>query len=218
MFLRNKWRKHKTELPQSTEGDANDVETNRNESTPLVQGSDMTAFSSLGEERLVGDTAPVTLEPLAEDNKVDTVGRLAWAKVRDRVAKGDFLLQGAFTGGKQGEGAANVGGNHEVMVQEAIEEFRSGMEFSVVHCFVAIFIYFAVSIVCYNIFLEPEWSVVDSCYFAVTTFTTVGYGGKNESLKRSFFWSFQSSSQILSFCFGFAFPIKKISRPQRKHP
>jgi hypothetical protein len=180
MFLRKKWRKHKTELPQNTEGDANDVETNRNESTPLMQGSELTAISSHGEEWL-GCTAPVTSEPLVPDIKVDNAGRLAWAKVRDRVAKGDFLLQGAFTG-KQDEGAKVVG-NHEVMVQEAIEEFRSGMEFSIVHCFVAIFIYFAVSIVCYNLFLEPDWSVVDSCYFAVATFTTVGYGGKNGTIK-----------------------------------
>ena len=31
-------------------------------------------------------------------------------------------------------------------------------------------------LICYHIIFQPEWTIIDACYFAVTTLTSVGYG------------------------------------------
>jgi hypothetical protein len=58
--------------------------------------------------------------------------------------------------------------------QKAFEEFDSGMHFSVKQCVLAILLYMAVTIVIFSCVLEPQWTIIDSCYFAVSTFTTLG--------------------------------------------
>ena len=60
--------------------------------------------------------------------------------------------------------------------QQLFDEFHSGTQFSIEQCVIAIVGYICVSILLFSFFLEPQWSVVDSAYFAVTTFTTLGYG------------------------------------------
>jgi hypothetical protein len=103
-----------------------------------------------------------------------------WNAVRQHLKNGDFILQGVAC--KAPESSENDDDNHphdhphDVIVQQAIEDIRKGMEFHLDHCVIAIVVYLAISILCYNFFLQPEWTIVDSCYFSVTTFTTVGYG------------------------------------------
>jgi hypothetical protein len=58
--------------------------------------------------------------------------------------------------------------------RQAFEDFQKGMTFSVQQCLMAIVSYVAVSIVLFSFVLEPQWTIIDSCYFAVSTFTTVG--------------------------------------------
>jgi hypothetical protein len=58
--------------------------------------------------------------------------------------------------------------------RRAFEEFQSGMNFTIRQCLMAIAIYLMVSIVIFSFVLEPQWTIIDSCYFAVSTFTTVG--------------------------------------------
>jgi hypothetical protein len=98
-----------------------------------------------------------------------------WNAVRQHLKNGDFLLQGVASKPPQSEND-NHPHPHDTMVQQAIEDIRKGMEFHLDHCLIAIFVYLAISILCYNFVLQPEWTIVDSCYFSVTTFTTVGYG------------------------------------------
>lgn len=62
------------------------------------------------------------------------------------------------------------------MVQEAMSEIRDGMEIRLAHCLIAIGMYLLLAILGYPTFFQPEWTMIDACYFAVTTFTTVGYG------------------------------------------
>ena len=61
-------------------------------------------------------------------------------------------------------------------IARAQDEIRSHMSFSVGHCLMAIFVYVVLSIVCFSFFLEQEWTFLTSSYFAVVTFTTIGYG------------------------------------------
>lgn len=59
--------------------------------------------------------------------------------------------------------------------QEMKEEIRSGLEFSLAHCIVAIVVYMSVAVLAYSLVFE-NWPIVDSIYFATVTFTTIGYG------------------------------------------
>mmetsp|Transcript_1718 Transcript_1718/g.3928 ORF Transcript_1718/g.3928 Transcript_1718/m.3928 type:complete len:664 (+) Transcript_1718:73-2064(+) len=60
--------------------------------------------------------------------------------------------------------------------QEAMEQYHNDITVSPKTCLLAIAIYLIISIFAFCFILEPEWTVIDSCYFAVTTFTTTGYG------------------------------------------
>jgi hypothetical protein len=59
--------------------------------------------------------------------------------------------------------------------QEMKEEIRSGVEFSLAHCIMAIAVYMGVAVLAFS-FVFENWPIVDSIYFATVTFTTIGYG------------------------------------------
>jgi hypothetical protein len=101
-----------------------------------------------------------------------------WKILREKVKRGDLLLHGM--GGdnlvdhtRKTESTTH---QHEHNLQEAIEEIRKGMEFGLWHCLVAIVVYLGIAVACFNTIFEPSWSCLDSIYFAVVTFSTVGYG------------------------------------------
>lgn len=59
--------------------------------------------------------------------------------------------------------------------QEIVNEIRNALEFSLPQCLVAILVYLFIAVLAYS-FVFEQWSIVDACYFAVVSFTTIGYG------------------------------------------
>lgn len=59
--------------------------------------------------------------------------------------------------------------------QEIKNEFRNALEFRLWHCLVAIVVYLGIAILAYS-FVFEQWTIIDSVYFAVVCFSTVGYG------------------------------------------
>lgn len=119
-----------------------------------------------------------------EDNEVDLntpspqeSSSKRWNKIQGFVKGGSFLLAT-----QQIEDSKNKGlkskriQRRESLTRQHMEEIRAGIEFSSFHCILAILLYLGISVTCYKWVFQPEWSVTDCCYFAVTTFTTVGFG------------------------------------------
>lgn len=51
------------------------------------------------------------------------------------------------------------------------------MDFSLTHCFIILLLYILLSIVVFYFLLDDEnWTIIDTIYFAIVTFTTIGYG------------------------------------------
>lgn len=126
-----------------------------------------------------------------------------WATLKKQVHQGTFLVSEVLSkdselldmDDEKGIGGGNVNGitfyngsnNHkkgnknsnksvEELRQRAIENFQKGSTFSPQLCLLAIFIYLIIAVFMFCFLLEPQWTVIDSCYFAVSTFTTLGYG------------------------------------------
>lgn len=90
-----------------------------------------------------------------------------WNVLKKHLREGTLLLRA----NSQGEYRSAKSIRRAMM-----DEFHEGMYFSINSCLMAIGIYLVVSIAMYTFVLEPKWTMIDSCYFAVTTFTTLGYG------------------------------------------
>jgi hypothetical protein len=100
-----------------------------------------------------------------------------WSKIKGFVKRGSFLLTIPQTDNKnEGLKPSKRIRRHDSLAKQHMEEIRAGIEFSTFHCILAIILYLGISVGCYKLVLQPEWSVTDCCYFAVTTFTTVGFG------------------------------------------
>jgi potassium channel subfamily K, other eukaryote len=114
----------------------------------------------------------------------------SWRKLSDYVTTGEVLLTGPTLLNRSdipvtsGTGDS-VGGSDERFVRRQKEKettirlkrwhFQRMMSFSLTQVMVALLCHVAVAIVAFS-FLFHNWTVVDSVYFAVVTFTTIGYG------------------------------------------
>jgi hypothetical protein len=91
-----------------------------------------------------------------------------WNMLRGHLHEGDLLLQ------LQQATDEKKKRSRQSLRRIAFEEFESGMSFGVLECITAIVVYLLVSILIFSYVLEPKWTIIDSCYFAVSTFTTLG--------------------------------------------
>eukprot|EP00934_Nitzschia_sp_Nitz4_P000378 Nitzschia sp. Nitz4//scaffold95_size97785//25507//27332//NITZ4_004659-RA/size97785-augustus-gene-0.105-mRNA-1//-1//CDS//3329560448//378//frame0 len=89
-----------------------------------------------------------------------------WALLKKHLNEGTLLLRASSSTHKNAHSARKA----------FVDELHDGMYFSIKSCLIAIAVYMSVSIAMYTCILEPQWTVIDSCYFAVATFTTLGYG------------------------------------------
>ena len=69
-----------------------------------------------------------------------------------------------------------AGRSNKSIRNQIVGEIQKGQTLSIQSCLLAIGMYLIFSICIFSFILEPSWTVVDSCYFAVATFTTLGYG------------------------------------------
>lgn len=95
-----------------------------------------------------------------------------WKRVGDHVQTGEFLVTHdtavSMAAGDDPE-------ERRSKRARAQQDIRSHMEFSLTQCLLAIAAYMAVAVIAFSFLLE-NWSVIDSIYFSVVTFTTVGFG------------------------------------------
>ena len=119
-------------------------------------------------------------------------GRSHWKKLKGHVKRGSFLLipQSNASDVESGQtcqepshrsSSATVrssfqGEDREQVIDELVQEIRQGMTFTVYQCLMAMIGFFLFSIVCYSFILEPKWTMLESCHFAVVTVLTVGFG------------------------------------------
>jgi potassium channel subfamily K, other eukaryote len=111
----------------------------------------------------------------------------SWRKLSDYVTTGEVLLTGPTLLNRSDIPATDdsVGGSDERFARRQIDKetairlkrwhFQRMMSFSLTQVMVALLCHVAVAIVAFS-FLFHNWTVVDSVYFAVVTFTTIGYG------------------------------------------
>ena len=115
-----------------------------------------------------------------------------WTSLKSHVNKGDFLLLATQSDGIESKSDGNIeedddedddntietfrkrSKSRESLRQRTFREFETGMNFTVQQCLMAIGVYLGVSILIFSFLLEPQWTIIDSCYFAVSTFTTLG--------------------------------------------
>lgn len=132
------------------------------ETSPLL-GMTSTPNSSLSNRSsIISDSMKASSDGLSSEDKK------GWNILRDHLQKGDLLVHL-----KQAteEKACK---SRESIRRKAFKEFETGMRFGVVECISAIGAYLLVSVLMFSFVLEPNWTIIDSCYFAVSTFTTLG--------------------------------------------
>jgi hypothetical protein len=93
-----------------------------------------------------------------------------WRTLREYLAQGDLALK------LKEQTATKRQRTRSSIRREVFKEFHSGISFTIEQCLMAIVGYVMISIPVFSFLLEPQWTIVDSSYFAVTTFTTLGYG------------------------------------------
>ena len=60
--------------------------------------------------------------------------------------------------------------------EKIVTQIRDSMEFSLQSCLLAVILYLLIGVVAFCFLLDEGFTVIDAMYFAVVTFTTVGYG------------------------------------------
>jgi hypothetical protein len=139
-----------------------------NKTMQRLSGSISTGSNATGDPLLVATV---------EDSEVPKRTHGAWSKLSHQVKGGELLLRTAGTSwdvdgedGRIGESTSK----HEKR-QAAHDEIRGLMEFSLRQCLLAIFAYIAVAVLAFSVVFD-HWTIIDSAYFAVVTFSTIGFG------------------------------------------
>lgn len=96
-----------------------------------------------------------------------------WARLQKHVRGGEFLLL-------MGGGAGGHSSSLHLLPQhkdqkKARAAFLKDLNFSLTQCLVALGLHILVAIIAFS-FIFEGWTVIDSIYFAVTTFFTIGFG------------------------------------------
>jgi voltage-gated potassium channel len=122
-----------------------------------------------------------------------------WKKLRGHIQRGSFLLipqanqhgnhhnmeqeesSSSHNNSPAGKKRRSSGMSSQVedraqVMEEMIQEIREGMTFTVNQCIWAMVAFVLLSIVCYSFILEPSWTMLESCHYAMSTVLTVGYG------------------------------------------
>ncbi|CAB9507935.1 Two pore potassium channel [Seminavis robusta] len=83
--------------------------------------------------------------------------------------------------------------------EQVQKEIQAQMSFSLWHCVLAIVLYVVMSVVFFSLILEKEWTLLEAAYFAVVTFTTIGYGDfVPDTLRARIFTCFWALSGVAS--------------------
>jgi len=98
-------------------------------------------------------------------------GAVLWERLRER--KDDIVF--AHAAEDDEETRESVQMRRTRHKKEIEDDFRSALEFSLAHCLLAIAAYLGIAVLAFS-FLIEHWTIIDSCYFAVVSFTTIGYG------------------------------------------
>jgi potassium channel subfamily K len=145
------------------------------ERTPLLANKTMQRQSgSINMGMGSNATGDPLLVATAEDSGVANSAHGAWKKLSHQVKGGEFLIRTAGPSwdedGRNGESVSK----HEKR-QAAHDEIRGLMEFSLWQCLLAIFAYIAIAVLAFSVVFD-HWTIIDSAYFAVVTFSTIGFG------------------------------------------
>lgn len=123
-----------------------------NETTPLTQASEGSNDNAM--DRLL------SRDPLAPHTP--TRATASWKKIQQHVQSGEHLLAATATD------AGTDRMSRRLQAQDAI---RSNLDFSLTQCVLAICLYIGVAVVAFSV-VFGDWTIVDSVYFSVVTFST----------------------------------------------
>ena len=146
----------------------NTREAPTNESSPLMSRDVELGQQSLGTH----DEHPLLRASPPQQKKRNPRIEKAWGTLAQRIREGDLLLQSDFQPVPEQEQQLETAEDRRQQVQQ---EIRSAMDFTLGQCLLAILAYLGVAVFAFS-YLFEHWSLIDSMYFAVVTFTTIGYG------------------------------------------
>ena len=124
-----------------------------------------------------------------------------WKALQEQVQKGNFLVAEMISGedniddseiatpwtNNERRSTSESTKSIEKLRYEAIENFQKGSTFSPQMCLLAILLYMIGAVFMFCFLFEPQWTVIDSCYFAVSTFTTLGKSNQSIGVQISFY-------------------------------
>jgi len=133
-----------------------------NENTPLVLSN--------GD----GQDDGATLSGSSSHQTTTTKAQKSWTKIVDHVKSGLVLLHQPSLADADGEPEETMD-DRDIKLQHAQDLIRRQLDFTLTQCVLAILCYIGIAVVAFS-FVFDDWTIIDSVYFSVVTFSTVGYG------------------------------------------
>jgi hypothetical protein len=143
------------------------------ERTPLLANKTMQQRHSNNISTGSNAAGDPLLDATAGDAEVPKRMHGGWNKLRHKVKSGEYLLRTANV--DDGDGRISESVSKDEKRQAAHNRIRGLMEFSLRQCLLAILAYIAVAVLAFS-FVFDHWTIIDSAYFAVVTFSTIGFG------------------------------------------